>query len=357
MNKLTVSVLLAASCCLVFAGCSSDKSSNEACLHEVTMNLDHGNYDEVLASSCADSMQKGAAYFGKAGYDITTVINSFIDAGDETSSESALDIYLNALAANIDDETISNLENAELAYTDYAAAFTPDTDEYLDSQFNLSLVNAVKGISLLKFVTSDLGASALDKSCDWNGNGTADSVDAAVCALNIASGLNCEASIFKTSAPGIRVEGKEATYTGYIIRVNEAGIPDKTGCPDNNLYYRLLNQTGTSVAATTSSTCNQTFPPITDTRPWPCPIEANGVPLGLAESFDESLSGSITSLSIAVTNPESADVKDSIIDIKADNCCPELLGSNQEENRATVGNDPAACACSSSDLSAYLGTL
>ncbi len=79
MNKLFVYVLFAACVSLMFVGCS-DKSSPEACLHQVTMDLDSGNYDAVLASSCAGAMQRGAAYFGKGGFDIKDVINRFSEA-------------------------------------------------------------------------------------------------------------------------------------------------------------------------------------------------------------------------------------------------------------------------------------
>ena len=60
MNKLTTYALFAAGVSLFFFGCSN-KSTNEACLHKTTMDLDKGEYDAVLASSCADAMQKGAA--------------------------------------------------------------------------------------------------------------------------------------------------------------------------------------------------------------------------------------------------------------------------------------------------------
>ena len=59
MAVLCASLLPIASC--------SDKSSNEACLHETTSNLDKGNYAAVAQSPCADHLQKGAAYFGLAG--------------------------------------------------------------------------------------------------------------------------------------------------------------------------------------------------------------------------------------------------------------------------------------------------
>jgi len=53
MNKSLVGLAVILSVSLITIVSCSDKNSTEACLHEASMNLDSGNYDAVLASTCA----------------------------------------------------------------------------------------------------------------------------------------------------------------------------------------------------------------------------------------------------------------------------------------------------------------
>lgn len=341
MNKLLTYVLFAACVSLTFVGCS-DKSSDEACTHQVTIDLDHGNYDAVLASSCADSMQRGAAYFGRAGYDINNVINRLIDANEPGANP--LNIYMSELVTEATDTTITDLDAARSQYGSIAAA----SENYKDAQFDLALVEAMKGITLMKLIISVEGRGAINALCDRNGNNHGDEVDAATCALKLSAGQTCGPEFVITTVPNLRIAGASATYQGLLIQVTGTAGSSLT-CPIDNTYKRLLssNTIPSDVVTTRSSSCAETAPDTT--RTWPCPVESGGTPLGLAQAFDESLNGSITAMGIAVTTQSATDVQTSIMNIKKENCCaaPEVW------NPA----NPASCTCDGPELGAYLQTL
>ena len=348
MNKLCVYVLFAASVSLTFVGCS-DKSSDEACLHQVTMDLDHGNYDAVLASSCASAMQRGAAYFGKAGFDINDVINNFSEANDTGGTQSDLNIYMTALVSTVTDTTLTNLDSAKAEY----GVIPAGSENYLDAQFYTSLVDAMKSLSLLKLIIDVDGDGTLNTSCDKNGNGNADEIDAASCALFVSanqscSSLNSSGTVTVTQDTfNITFAGKSGTYRGLAVTVSGSG-PSST-CPSPNEYRKLLFQQGSNWAAatTTSETCQDTSS--NNSGAWPCPLESNSVPVDLVSSVDNALTSSIDSLSSSLTTTTASDMEQSINDIKSQNCCtsPEVWDPN----------NPASCACSSSELATYLQTI
>ncbi len=343
MNKLFVYVLFAACVSLMFVGCS-DKSSPEACLHQVTMDLDSGNYDAVLASSCADAMQRGAAYFGKGGFDIKDVINRFSEANDTGGAQTDLNIYMTALVKQVSDTTLTNLDGAKTEY----GAITATSENYQDAQFYVSLVDAMKSLSLLKLLIDVDGDGALNTACDKNGNGNADEIDAASCALLVSAGQACGTGVTVTSdVSNIGIQGKNGMYRGLTVTV--AGTGASSTCPPNNQYKKLLYLQNTNwfAATTTAQLCQETSPD--NTRSWPCPVESGGQPLDLVTTIDTTLNDSINSLSTSLTTTTATDMEQSINDIKSQNCCtsPEVWDPN----------NPASCACSSSELAAYLQTI
>ena len=190
MNKLKMYVLLAASFLLLFSGCSK-KNSDEACKHETTMNLDSGNYDAVLASGCADAMQKGAAWFGKAGFDVPNVLNRFIQtgvlSGPTTTSAGNFNVYMTKMVTRVTSSTLAELDNSITQYSSIPAT----ADTFRDARFNLSIVDAVKGLSLLKSVIDASGLGTLNTTCDMNANNKPDEIDATSCALLTSASKPC----------------------------------------------------------------------------------------------------------------------------------------------------------------------
>ncbi len=342
MNRLTIYLLLTAGLILMIFGCSK-KSSDEACIHQVSMDLDAGNYDSVLSSSCSDSMQKAAAYFGKSGFSTGKVLNALIDANNAVPPQTPLSIYMTELVDQATDSTLTDLDSALAAY----GSVPGSSDNYLNGQFNTSLVSTVKGLTLLRLFIIAEGAGALSTACDVNGNNRADSVDAASCALISSASGTCGPGYTVTVVPDVVLSGITGTYQGSIVQVTGSG--SLASCPANNEYKRLLILSGgiPDLVTTTTQVCLEASP--SAGRTWPCPLVSATTPPGLAQAFDASLNTAITSLNTAVTTTASSDVKSSIINLKAQNCCtpPEVWDPN----------NPASCTCNTLDLGNYLLTL
>lgn len=315
-------------------GCA-DKSSREACLHQASMDLDAGKYDDVLASSCTDSLQRGAAYFGRSGFETAVVINTFIRTGASsgpTSTQSDLSVYMTSLIGRVTETSLNDLDRSTREY----ASIPPGLDMYRDAQFYLSLVYTVKSLSLLKLVSAD-AAGVLDLSCDINANDNADGADASSCALvaasNISSGTTatCDHAVYGPPAPvDMTLDGKSGIYSGVTITLEGAGTEL---CPSE--FKKLLYRDGSGgyhvVATTPDADCLDT-----GGNSWPCPVEQDGQPLDLVAAVDESLNGSVAAMNSSLTST-SGEVQTAVTDVKTDAC-------------------PAA-TCTPLDISQYLQTV
>lgn len=333
MNKQVL--LLCALALFLAVGCGADKNSNEACLYETTMSLDKGNYDAVLASTCADSMQKGAAYFGKAGYSAKDVINRFSETSNSASTTSDLNTYMNTLTGQVTENTLTNLDSAKTEYSNI-----PSTSSYYkDAKFYISLVDAVKSLSLIKIVTDSTGFGTLS-SCDINSNTVPDDADASSCALLVSAGQNCttaKATYIATGDITITDQtgaSKAGTYKGLTITATGTATSSCTGVYKKLLYKDSANPLyGYSVATTSTNMCTGS-----DGANWPCPIVQNGQPLDLVTAIDQSITSAINSMGQALPAGTSADVQQSITDIKTQACGVDQI-------------------CTSADVAAYLQTI
>jgi len=365
MNKVKMYVLLAACSSLLFLGCSK-KSSDEACLHETTMNLDHGNYDAVLSSGCADAMQKGAAWLGKAGFDIANVINRFSEtsnSGSTSSTNSDLTVYMTALIGTVDENTLTYIDNSRTEYNSIAAT----ADAYRDAKFYVSLVDMLKGLALMKLVIPNLvnADGSLNKSCDKNNNQVPDEADATACALNAASNISLATALTCSGAsyfPPVPVDitltdpaGQPVSgiYSGLIISIATSTTDPTPECTSTR-YKRLLYKDAATnkywVATTKSTQCANAT---NSSETWPCPL--TGANLDLVSSFDTSINNSVSSLSTAITTTTS-DVTASMNDIKTQACTTPCSSVCPGSTCPQSCLDGAVTYCSSSDLSNYIET-
>lgn len=358
MNRRLSYLFLAVGIALVFFGCSN-KNSTEACVHEVTMNLDKGNYNAVIASSCANAMQIGAAYFGLAGFDVTQVINSFskIGSGSSTSSaQSALTVYLSTLVTDASGASLAYMDDALQSYGSVTTSGNGDftLDNYKDTQFYISLVDAVKALSLLKVVLP----SGTDTTCDKNSNTVPDDADATACALLVSGGQTCGTWATYVQTGPLTFPTVTGTYYGLTITMTGVGSAPTPTCPLS--YARLLYTSGTAtVTATTDST--QTCIANQDNSQWPCPIIVNNKPLDLVSAVSDALNSSISSLNSSLTSSltgtTSTDVQTAITDIQSQ-ACPTSCSAV-----CPGASCPSTCTapytmnyCTSQDLANYLQT-
>ncbi len=342
MNRRILHLLLTAGLAIMIFGCSN-KNSDEACIHQVAMDLDAGSYDSVLSSSCSDSMQKSAAYFGKAGFSTGKVLNALIDANNAVPPQTPLSIYMSELVDQATDTSVSYLDSSLAGYESVSAS----SDNYFNAQFNTSLVSTAKGLSLLRLFIAAEGLNPVSAACDANGNGKPDSIDAASCALRASAGQSCGAGYNVTVVPDLVLSGVTGTFSGSIVQVTGTG--STLTCPPNDEYKRLLVLVSgvPDLVTATTQVCQEASPAAG--RTWPCPLVLPGTPIGLAQAFDQSLNTAITSLNTAVTTTSASDVKNAIIDVKRQNCC--------SAGETWTPNNPASCTCNTLDLGNYLMTL
>lgn len=358
MKKIAILLAVAGALALLLASACSDKTSEEACRYETIMNLDKGNYNKVLASDCADAMQLGAAWFGKAGFDIKDVINRMIDANDNTTTQSDMNIYMTALVSRVTETTFTYLDNAK---NKYASVTSPENIK--DAQFYLSLVDTMKGLALIKTVLdpngdgllSSLPTSTATTSCGNGDPNEVDEVEALTCALkvasNISTGTTLTCSIGTTYSPLTPVDmtissltsSYTNTYSGLVITLT--GTPSLS-CPTEFRKLLYKNATGQYWVATTlaGENCYNSANP---SETWPCPLESS---VDLVSAVDQSITSAIDSLSSSITTTTNTDVQQSINAIKTDYCCTDIAAG---ENTA----DPGTCACTSAELAAYLETI
>lgn len=376
MNRRLLYLFLTAGMLAVIFGCSK-KNSDEACIHEVTMNLDKGNYAAVLSSTCANDMQKGAAYFGLSGFDITNVINSLSRTGttsSTTNTQSNLNVYMTSLVTNASGTSLSYMDSAVGAYSNVTTTSTTGSytsDNYKDAQFYISIVDAVKSLTLINLVLPNIldPSGNINTSCDANGNTVPDDADATACALiastvissPAATTLSCTGATYVRSTPvdltlsppiGSALTG---TYSGLIITMTTVTSGVTSGCtvtaPNTalNSYKRLLYKTATGqyfVATTTNEICSDNATGTT----WPCPIEQNGQPLDLVSAIDQALTTSVNSLSSSLTSSSTGttttDVQTAIQDIQGQACC----------GCTVTPCAPCTTTCTSQNIANYIQT-
>jgi len=323
--KRSMMLLLVVMSLFLITGCGSnmmefaaDDSSDEACQYEVTQNLNDGNWDDVTGESCATAMQKGAAYFGAAGYDIADIIARMNEANDSVSDNDT-DTYLNDLVGIVTRSTLDNINNAILQYSLVPAGPNKaDADFYRDV-----FLKPVKSLANLKMIM-DSNGNGLDSSCDKNNNGKADEIDAASCAFEYAALASC-ADTDVTPTPPVAVTlpaTYSGTYTGLEITITGAGAD----CASNK-YYKLLYDTNSKVALTTSEDCTD------GGKPWNCPYEENNAAVDSVAVLDQAL----TDADLALIGALGSTAEDAIEELRNDAC----------------GGD----TCTSAEIAAYLLTL
>jgi hypothetical protein len=294
MNRIVL-VLLAALLAMLAINCGDDNyleslsndDSAAACRYQVSMDLDSGNFDAVIASSCANYMDLAAAYLGKAGFEIVNIINVMIEANDPGADP--MDVYMNKLVSNVSTHDIRNLD-ASLRYyslVNTANGYSPDLEK--DALFlSGALVSPTISFTYIKSAIDPDGDGGIS-ACDINGNSVPDEVDATSCALTVAGGtVDC-------STLGITVDDstyRTLNFPDYLSVYNglemDLGVAN-AACPDD-IYYKLLYGSN-SVVVTSLEKCIDPAYPLVE---WNCPYEdSSGLPEDLLGVFNESLQDSL----------------------------------------------------------------
>ncbi len=337
-KKLLLIPLAVTAISLLLFGCGdnvfdflADDDSTEAKQYEVTQNLDQGNWDAVIGSPYATHMHKGAAYFGKAGFDTKDVVNRLIEADSNDAGDSDLNLYMTSLVTTVTNASFGNLNISENEY-DFAILYEPAYKK--DASFYKSLVNIMQSLSLIKtLIDSDGDGNLTD--CDINANTKYDEVDAASCALRASVPEPCTGATYAPLAPvDMTLSDSSGPLAGNYSGLTVSITGTATGsCPAD--YKKVLYETAPDswvVVATTSEQCSGS-----DGNTWPCPLlNSDGTPVEFAEAVTESLNSSIVALGQAFTGDN--DVSTSVEDIQTGAC-----GTDTE--------------CTSTELADYMLTI
>jgi len=292
----------------------SNDDSSAACQYQVSMALDSGLYDLVIASPCANFMDLAAAHLGLAGFDIVNIINVMIEAND--SGDQPLDVYMNKLVGNVSNADIRNLDYSLQYYSLVNTANGYTTGQEKDAQFlSGSLISPVISFAYIK-ASIDPDGDGNVSSCDLNGNNLPDEVDATDCALLVAAGVS------DCSGMGITTDDityKTLSFPSYTslyngITMDFGGVTNAT-CPDN-MYYQLLFSSS-YVAVTSMEKC---VDPNYPTIEWNCPYEDSaGQPADLLGVFNDSMQDSLSILN-SLGFDSSSEVYAAVNTISADAC-------------------------------------
>lgn len=318
-TPLILLISLAALVFIVFIGCGdgnylesiSNDDSASACQYQVSIDLDSGNYDAVIASSCANHMDRAAAYLGKAGFKVIDIVNKMIDAND---SGSPMDVYMNELIGNVSTQDLMSLDNSRRYYSMVNAANGYSPDIVSDALFlKSSLVSTTVSFSFIKS-SIDPDGDGVISSCDTDGNSVPDEVDAMSCALIFAGGATDCLSLGFTVDDSTYRSLSFPAYSNFYNGLVMTGIANAS-CPDST-YNQLLYDSNT-VAVTSLEKCvDPTYPSVE----WNCPFEdSTGSPEDLLSVFNDAIQNSITTLE-SLGFDEESEVYAAINTISVDAC-------------------------------------
>jgi len=311
----------------------SNNDSDSACQYQISMDLDSGNYDAVIASSCANYMDMAAAYLGKAGFEIFNIVNSMIKSND--SDDKPLKTFMNELAGSKTTQEIRDLDYSMSHYSlvNTANGYSPDQEK--DAMFirDILMMPAISYM-FLKLAMDPDGDGEIS-GCDINGNNVPDEVDATSCALIVAGGtVDCSSrgiTLDDSTYRTLNFPDHLGIYNGLIM--NYAGATNTT-CPDNK-YYKLLYG-GNSVAVTTIEKCIDASYPDVPPVEWNCPYEdSQGKPGDLLKAFNDGLQDSFSTM-YSIGFSHDSEIYMSVNSVSTDACGG---GSND---------------CSETDLQTYL---
>jgi len=275
---LKISILSVLSMFLVNCGLS-DKNTPEACKFEVSQALDKGDYDTVIQKLSNDptcggayttqegKIQLAAAYIGKAGFDIPSLITDIIDATSNSQTTNTYELFVQSIAKRVSSYSLDALENAKKIYETVINSYGSCTSSNLpviakDACFYKNLVTAAKATSGLSLIIGGSSSNIIDAvnkwinptSCDdLNDNNVGDPADVVASAIEYSLNGSCTingVSCFVNSNLTFVKNSNNYTYTLLQIDVNDLGGDDSSCSPIPYTEYRLIDTTNNTVVLT-----------------------------------------------------------------------------------------------------------
>ncbi len=351
----------------------SNEESSESCEEKVTRLLDEGEYDKVLetlnSTICNDmdpkekSINRAAAYLGKAGFSVPSLLKDILNATNEESGNE-ITTFTRVLSDKASGSNLNLINKARKAYEDVGVNCTqPQGAEEENICFLEGITEVAKmgiGTSLLfksENETEDLNKiidywtnatnATIDCSIDVDANTQPDSLQFSSCALEFAANYNNTTPLsgnLTNTGCAYNVVSNNASFgsnkTFWILKLTISPDSNQCGNYTNKTAYKVLeNSTSGLLAVLTDGFCYASNGSYCDSVNetsgcYPCPVinEEEGESLTVVGTIVESLNnGGDLIENIVQTSEEDNEtaVKDAIDDFKKDFC---------EEN-------PSQCAC------------
>ncbi len=329
---------------LITASCTVE-DSKEAYRYEILKALDSGDYDKVIEllenqekyqkafSKDELNLNLAAAYIGKAGYDVNTIINDII----ETDSEGdAFKIFAQAISNKASGNAIKYLNKAlekYLSILNGVSCDTPDnlTDYQKDACFLKGLIETAKGTNSLVLIIEenpDERADTIEKwvkgvqTCtedDRNANSIPDEIDATACAIEYANNGTCSIpnTTLSTSSVTFTDGNSNFNYTLLTIQIN----PDSTctGITTGTFYKLVLN---TDVVLT-DGYCDTNFNPCQSpdgVTCFPCPVVQDTTNLTVEDTIVDTINTGVDSVISSLPEDVKSDVEQNLQEFKREIC-------------------------------------
>ena len=295
----------------------SDKGSPQAKKYEIQKLLDEGKYSEVISKLANDPTYGGAfspeegrialaaAYIGRAGIDINSIINSIIESGN---SQDAFASFLQSMSKAIGVKGLFDLDRAIDQYNSIASTCSPPPQSAIarDACFYRAIVDVIRAGIGLDGILDDLNSWLNPQGCqdDANGNNVADDGDASACAISYAVSPppSCAPGVSYTSLGTVTFSSGSLSKDFEVLKIDVQDPNSPQTCTNVNTLYRLLHDPGTGkYVVLTDGYCDKNFNPCSapdGATCLPCPVidPATGTPLSATKVIIDSVTGASNAL-------------------------------------------------------------
>ena len=305
---------------LLLVGCGiGDKNSPEAKRYEIQKALDEGNYDKIINILISDptyggamsaeegNMYLGAAYVGKAGFDVNGIVNVLVESGTtKVQGNDTFKQFVKSVSKNASREAPLYLSRASDLYEKAAGNISCKnipagaSDMAKDACFYKGIVDVATAGTTIIDIVDDVDSWLNPQGCsdDANNNGVGDGGDASACAMEYAVNGNCTVpnavpTSIKNPLTFTDSAGNNYSYELIKIDVNPTNPP----CTNPNSFYRLLELSNSGkVLAITKGACDTNFNPCSPIDPnsncYPCPVVLDGQSLDVVDTVTTTLESS-----------------------------------------------------------------
>ncbi len=351
MKKKIAKIIGISAISIILGSCGlSDENTPEACKFEVSQALDKGNYDIVINKLKSDptcsgaytqeegKIQLAAAYIGKAGFDIPSLISDIIDS--TSKNVNTYQALAQSIAKRISSKSLDALNNAKNLYENVINSYggcnasnLPDIIK--DACFYKNLVNTATATSALTLV---LGAGKGDivkaveswinpGVCDdLNDNNIGDSADASASAIEYAINNSCSITGVNCISNGnLTFIKNSSNYTFELVKVEITDVNNNNSSCSPNPYieYRLIDNVNNTVVLT-DGYCKTDFTSCNSldiaNGCYPCPVIANNNILDLSNTLVDVINNVNTQEISNVVGGSNKEIVQDINQLKQDIC-------------------------------------